>query len=794
MTWRTRATGLVAAALLVALVVGLAGPSPRAAGATDRSPRGGGDDPAGRVLIFSVPTLSWQDLADFEAPHLESLLDDSAIADLSVRGVTRRTSADDAYTTISAGTRAEGTTSAALAFQVGDIYEGQPAAEEFARRTGVTPVGEEIFNFGMVSLLATNERLLYGAEVGAFGDALSDGGVQRAVIANGDHREGEDVELQREATVGLLDGRGIVPSGAIDERLLQDDPDAPYGTRYDNGAVVEAFDELWGDEPTVALVEASDFVRYDDFRPLATDAQRRVLKAQALRHSDELFGELLDRVDLSRDAVMIVAPYAEAGGVSTTVVGLHTPDMEPGFLSSGTTRRPGFVQTVDVAPTVLDHLGLELDSSMEGTPMEWAERGGSAASRRSFLIEANEAALFRDSIVGAASTLFVVAQLVLWVLAVLSITRAMPRLGRGVEIGALCVLGYLPATYLAGFFPFYRWGSPAYWLFVVVVAAAIGVTCAAIGGRRLVDPLLLALGTVIGLLTIDVLTGVHLQLNTVFGYTPTVAGRFAGIGNPAFAMLSASAIIAAPLLAYRIGGRRGIWTGVALLAGCVVLDGMPFWGADVGGVLALVPAAGVTAWFLLGYRIRVRTAALLVAAAVALVVAFGALDLTRPAERRTHLGRLLADIGTNGYDAFETVVLRKLDANLSVLTSSVWTLMLPVVFAFVAYLFWRAPWRLHTIQETIPQERAALAGLITAMVLGFALNDSGIAVPGMMLGVANAALVHLVLRVGSDREPSGEGTEIDDHRRLDEPATDEGVDPVRAATVGDGRAVLASDP
>jgi hypothetical protein len=259
-------------------------------------------------------------------------------------------------------------------------------------------------------------------------------------------------------------------------------------------------------------------------------------------------------------------------------------------------------------------------------------------------------------------------------------------------------------------------------------------------------------------------------------------------------MLSASAINAPPLLANRIGGRRGLWTGVALLAGCVVLDGMPFWGADVGGVLALVPAAGVTAWFLLGYRIRVRTAALLVAAAVALVVAFGALDLTRPAERRTHLGRLLADIGTNGYDAFETVVLRKLDANLSVLTSSVWTLMLPVVFAFVAYLFWRAPWRLHTIQETIPQERAALAGLITAMVLGFALNDSGIAVPGMMLGVANAALVHLVLRVGSDREPSGEGTEIDDHRRLDEPATDEGVDPVRAATVGDGRAVLASDP
>ena len=76
--------------------------------------------------------------------------------------------------------------------------------------------------------------------------------------------------------------------------------------------------------------------------------------------------------------------------------------------------------------------------------------------------------------------------------------------------------------------------------------------------------------------------------------------------------------------------------------------------------------------------------------------------------------------------------------------------MLPVVFAFIAYLFWKAPWRLRTIAERIPQERAAVAGLITAMVLGFALNDSGIAVPAIMLGVISASLIHLMLRVDDD--------------------------------------------
>jgi hypothetical protein len=41
--------------------------------------------------------------------------------------------------------------------------------------------------------------------------------------------------------------------------------------------------------------------------------------------------------------------------------------------------------------------------------------------------------------------------------------------------------------------------------------------------------------------------------------------------------------------------------------------------------------------------------------------------------------------------------------------------------------------------------RPALVGLLVAAVLGMALNDSGIAVPAMMLGVLNPVLVRLSL-------------------------------------------------
>ena len=46
-------------------------------------------------------------------------------------------------------------------------------------------------------------------------------------------------------------------------------------------------------------------------------------------------------------------------------------------------------------------------------------------------------------------------------------------------------------------------------------------------------------------LVVDVLTGGRLQINTVFGYSPLVAGRFAGLGNLAFAIVGVGAVVVA---------------------------------------------------------------------------------------------------------------------------------------------------------------------------------------------------------------------------------------------------------
>ena len=84
------------------------------------------------------------------------------------------------------------------------------------------------------------------------------------------------------------------------------------------------------------------------------------------------------------------------------------------------------------------------------------------------------------------------------------------------------------------------------------------------------------------------------------------------------------------------GGARGGASAVLVVA--LLADGAPIWGADVGGVLSMVPAYGVTAALLLGVRVRVRTVVAFVSAALVALAAATVVDLQQASGHRRHLG------------------------------------------------------------------------------------------------------------------------------------------------------------
>lgn len=441
---------------------------------------------------------------------------------------------------------------------------------------------------------------------------------------------------------------------------------------------------------------------------------------------------------------LIGREVAAAGSATTLVIGLSETATDevahlhvaiavgPGFgrgaLRSASTGRPPYVQLVDVAPTVLDLLGAQIPVVMTGQPWHSSGTAPDVAALRD---------LDRRAVAQKAATVpFFVTVLVLEFGLLLAFLGTGRR--RGVRLVALIGTAVPGSSFLAGLVPWWRAGSTVRVLVaLLVVSLAIATAMAGVGllaGRTRYGPIAVVCGLTAVIIGVDLLTGGHLQITSVTGYSPLVAGRFSGIGNVAFGVYAAAGLLALG----RVRRRLLVLAGAAAL---VLVDGAPQWGSDVGGVLALLPALVVLLLLLTGRRLSLLRLAAAGLAGVLLVAVLALVDHARPAARRTHLGRFVDQLqdGTAG-----DLLHRKASAVFGLLFHSPVTALLPLVVLAVVLLVRRPPRPLADAFADEPAYRDALVALGVACALGFTLNDSGAAVPALALVVVLPATVALV--------------------------------------------------
>ena len=118
------------------------------------------------------------------------------------------------------------------------------------------------------------------------------------------------------------------------------------------------------------------------------------------------------------------------------------------------------------------------------------------------------------------------------------------------------------STYLANLVPWWRAGHPLPGLVLSLLVAVLAVTAVAQLGpwRREPPRAFRGGGTATGLvLLVDVVTGSTLQLSSLMGYSPLVAGRFYGFGNLAFSLFATGMLLGVTAVAdvlIRNGQRR----------------------------------------------------------------------------------------------------------------------------------------------------------------------------------------------------------------------------------------------
>ncbi|MEV0756607.1 hypothetical protein [Streptosporangium sp. NPDC050280] len=722
--------------------------------------------PPGRVVIIGVPGLEWSDLDRERTPNLWRLVGEGGSASMSTRAVPPPergiTCPAAGWLTVSAGQRAGAP---------GTGCE-PPRAPEAASYGGASVPG-----WG--ELTAFNATTSYRPVLGQLGGLAAEAGLKVAAVGPG-------------AALAAADRSGKIGKYAASVEELGDL--SPYGL-----IVVEADDlaRAWtGDAP--AADDAPATMTAQARREAATRADR-VVGAVLDRLPPSLADGTTPASPTTSTAPETTAPGASAPettmpgttapetttpqntapgstapetaapGTETTVLvaGLADASVAPhlhvaiargpspgggtyarGYLTAASTRQDGLVTNTDLTATAIGLLGLESPNGVVGRAWQGGEASEEpVAATVEKLADDDLASQVLREVRGPFFAVFVAVQILFYLLAAVAIRRGWggSRALTAIQVVAVVSGAIAVSTFLAQLIPWWSLPAPMVWVIVTILGFACAVAGVALSGPWRAHPLgpltVVAAITSVALLA-DVMTGSALQVNAVTGYEPVTGGRFYGFSNIAFAVYAAGTILALAGIAQWLisGGRRTLALAVCAAYGglAVFADGWPAWGADFGGVPAFLVGVAILIILVSGGRVSPMRLILVGLAGSLLIGAIAAVDWLRPADQRTHLGAFVQQV-LDG-EAW-TVVGRKFGAMIGVTVGN-WSLSLLTLVA-LAFLFlvldrpsrWGAS-ALGRAYTLAPALRAGLIGALACSLIGFLMNDSGIAIPAMALTVA----------------------------------------------------------
>lgn len=458
------------------------------------------------------------------------------------------------------------------------------------------------------------------------------------------------------------------------------------------------------------------------------------------------------------------------------------PHTAPAYFESETVRQPHIIETTDIFPLIQRALtGQPLGIGMDGRVGEILTSGtlSDPSARNATLIDrALKAEAIRFARNGFNSSHRTGAEIVLGLALVIAgvwawrrrhpssrLAMAARRLddhprAKAAGWGALAVAGCtttaLPvASHVVSYLPWWRhphWmligGSWA--LALVIAAGALGVAwwqSRDLGGRdtqlaehtgatqhpqltrltaSLVTALLIVTGLTAAVFAGDLATHTHHMADSPMGFNVLAGARFFGLGNeaygvvgPAFLGMTVLALIAAPGCTRLL--RLGATTAVA--CGSIVLIGFPSFGADFGGLLAIVPALIVMVAMVGRWRIRPRTVVLTGVLTVAVAAAVMLLDWLRPADQRTHMGRFVQSVIDGN---FTGIIVRKLSVNAHLALNPTFFVPILLGLAVVVAILW--PWWKKADAGVLRTTwvRIWLASVAACLVVATGVNDSGV--------------------------------------------------------------------
>jgi len=399
------------------------------------------------------------------------------------------------------------------------------------------------------------------------------------------------------------------------------------------------------------------------------------------------------------------------------------PQEPTGLLRSPTTRLDGIVAAIDIPVTIWQELGLSVPRGVKGQPIEAAGKREAAALER---IEA------RLRVVSGRRFPTLGALLFTWASLTLLLGLIADHRGRraGLRIGALAMMWVLPLLLVTG------WQAPG--RLVEVASVTVGAFALAALTDRFVRwpraPLIPAAVTIVAYAA-DLALGSKLIIRSLLGVNPRSGARFYGLGNELESSLVVLLLIALAALLMRRAdfesvaapfgagpGRSRRAAVIVAVAGLVaaIFVGAGQLGADVGGVITVGAGIAVMCVLLWPGTPSRRMIALAVLVPFLAIAGLALLDLATGGNG--HFTRTILKADSAG--ALWDVVVRRYTLAFNNLQNGAMPFLTVLSLLAVAYAA-RYRERIYAPLRGSPVWRAALAGGVTASIVGSLFNDSG---------------------------------------------------------------------
>jgi hypothetical protein len=701
----------------------------------------------GKVVFILMDNITWSDIINANDPTINGLIKNGAIGLLNNRAFKASSRPRNALS-VGAGIRADGASTSFEEFNATEAYGDEQAKDAYRLRTGKTAKAGQVLEVGIASIVRDNDNGLQDFFAGQLGDAIKTSGKKTAVIGNADTSlQYEPGSYNREAVTIAMDSNGIVDYGDVGKDILKKDKKYPFGLRTDQKKLLTLFGAALK-EADFVVVDLGDTVRADWYSNYAFDKQAGLQRMRAIYTGGRFIKQAMEAA--GENTTFIIAALSPPGSSKLplkssleqmTPIIVHGPGFGAGSLTSDTTKRTSLVTTLDIAPTVLTVLGLQKTEKMAGAVM----RAGSESVTPQSLDDFNKSSVGVKDTRRTAILAYIYIQVILYVLAalVLAYRKILNKLSATVlEVLIFTTMSFPLFSFYTTKIEHLASQGPLVTLLTVVVSAAFA-TLLVLFRRNKLQPIIGVAALTLIVLTIDVCLGSPSFINSIFGYDTIRGNRFFGIGNEAYPILIANAVLLFGVMLEKEWTKWMVGIIAVISLALTYIIGFPTVGANAGGIIAAVAAFSVIIYHALKSQAKARSIVIAAAAVVITLGGFLAYDVLNGGI--THMGKFVLSVMDGGPAAFFIVVNRKLSTNLMILRYSTWSYFLLITICVITFLWFKPVGVLRRLLADHKGISAAITASLIGGIIGFAFEDSGILIPAIMMSYMIPTVIYLML-------------------------------------------------